>query len=117
MSVVDTASDDRLLRITPLDDVAGFRVDGEVDVSSRAELAAALAATGQAGGDVVVDLSGVKFIDVEGLQMLVRVARGLTEGRVLVLRRPPPLVWRLLQLMNWDLTPGLRVVSEPNGAG
>jgi anti-anti-sigma regulatory factor len=103
------ARGDGLLRITPLEDMAGFRVDGEVDLSGRAELAAALARWMHASGDIVVDLAGAGFVDVEGLRLLVRAARGLPGGRVLVLRRVPPILRRLLEISDWAATPGLRV--------
>jgi anti-anti-sigma factor len=103
------ARGDGLLRITPLGDMAGFRVDGEVDLNGRAELAAALAKWTHSSGDIVVDLAGAGFVDVEGLRLLVRAARGLPGGRALVLRRVPPILRRLLEITNWAATPGLRV--------
>jgi anti-anti-sigma regulatory factor len=103
------ARGDGLLQITPLEDMAGFRVDGEVDLSGRAALAAALAERMHGSGDIVVDLAGAGFVDVEGLRLLMRAARGLPGGRALVLRRAPPILRRLLEIMNWAATPGLRV--------
>jgi anti-anti-sigma regulatory factor len=103
------ARGDGLLRIIPLEDMAGFRVDGEVDLSSRVELAAALAKWAHGSGDIVVDLAEAGFVDVEGVRLLVRTARGLPGERALVLRRVPPILRRLLEIMNWAATPGLRV--------
>jgi anti-anti-sigma factor len=114
--VADTPCDGGFLRITQLDGADGFRIEGDVDLNSRAELAAALAASTYCCGDFVVDLSGSRFIDVEGMRMLVRAARAMTGGRVLVLRRIPPMVQRLLEVMNWKDTPGLRIEPELGGA-
>jgi anti-anti-sigma regulatory factor len=97
-----------LLRITLLPHAPGFRVEGTVDASSRSGLAAALAAVPQANVNVHVDLSGVEFIDMEGLRLIVRAARDLAEGRLLVLDRVPSYVRALIRAVNWDVTPGLR---------
>ena len=105
----DPARGDGLLRITPLEDMAGFRVDGDIDLNSRTELAAALAQWMHGSGDVVVDLAGAEFFDMDGLRLLVQAARGLPGGRALVLRRVPPLLRRLLEVTNWAAAPGLRV--------
>jgi anti-anti-sigma factor len=105
----DPARRDGLLRITPLEDTAGFRIDGEIDLNSHAELAAALAKSTHSSADIVVDLAGAEFVDVGGLRLLVRTACGLPRGQVLVLRRVPPILRRLLEKTNWAATPGLRV--------
>lgn len=98
---------DGRLTITWLADANGFQINGTVDVTSRSGLAAALAAAQQGIEDVHVDMSGLEFIDMEGLRLLVRAARGLTGGRSLRLRRAPAYVRQLLQAANWDDTPGL----------
>jgi ABC-type transporter Mla MlaB component len=103
------ARGDGLLRITPLQDVAGFRVDGGVDLDGRAELVAALAKWTHSSGDIVVDLAGAGSVDLGGLRLLVRAAHGLPDGRVLVLRGVPSILRRLLEITNWDATPGLLV--------
>ncbi len=100
--------DDGLLRITPLPHAPGFRVDGTVDFTSRSGLAAAFAAVQQGHADIHVDLSGVEFIDMEGLRLIVRAARDLAKGRLLVLGGVPSYVRVLLRAVNWDDTPGLR---------
>jgi anti-anti-sigma factor len=110
----DPARRDGLLRITPLVDTAGFRIDGEVDLNSHAELAAALAKWTHSSADIVVDLAGAEFVDVGGLRLLVRTACGLPSGQVLVLRRVPPILRRLLEITNWAATPGLRVEPLPS---
>ncbi|MGE5287636.1 MAG: STAS domain-containing protein [Micromonosporaceae bacterium] len=98
---------DGRLTITWLPDANGFRVDGTVDFTSRSGLAAALAAAQQGIDDIHVDMSGLEFIDMEGLRLLMRAARGLANGRSLRLRRAPAYVRQLLYAANWDDTPGL----------
>lgn len=116
------AGGDGPLRITPLQDMAGFRIDGQLDLNGRAELATALAAAlatwTHSSGDIVVDLGGAGSVDVGGMRLLVRAARGLPDGRVLVLRGVPPILRRLLEITGWAATPGLRVEpGTPVGEG
>ncbi|WP_053735066.1 STAS domain-containing protein [Nocardia sp. NRRL S-836] len=63
-------------------------VAGEVDLSTsgllRAELALACA-SGDAAGDVVVDFSELTFIGSSGLHVLIEVAAGLGERRLVLL--------------------------------
>lgn len=109
LSPIGAAYDDGLLKITLLSDESGFRVEGTVDVTSRSGLAAALSAA-QQGADIIhVDLSGMEFIDMEGLRTIARAARDLGDGRLLVLERVPSHVRALLRATNWDTLPGLRI--------
>jgi anti-anti-sigma regulatory factor len=101
--------DDGLLRITWLPHQSGFRVEGTVDAATRRGLDAALAAAAPGDADIHVDLSGLEFIDMEGLRLIVRAARGLGEGRLFFLERVPSYVQTLLHAVNWDDTPGLRI--------
>ncbi|MEV0168791.1 STAS domain-containing protein [Nonomuraea fuscirosea] len=101
-----------LLRITPLADRAGLRIEGELDCSTLPALRAALAT--MANGDVgfCVDLSRVAFIDTGCLRILVSAATSLHESggdKVLTLRSVPPQMRRLLELTGWHRTLGLHV--------
>jgi anti-anti-sigma factor len=109
LSPVDPAYDDGLLKITWLPHAAGFRVEGTVDVSSRSGLAAALSAAAQGADIIHVDLSGVDFIDMEGLRTIARAARDFGDGRLLALERVPSHVHALLRATNWDTVAGLRI--------
>jgi anti-anti-sigma regulatory factor len=109
VSPVEPAYDDGLLKITWLPHASGFRVEGTVDVTSRGGLAAALSAAQQGARIIHVDLSGVDFIDMEGLRTIARAARDLGEGRLLVLERVPSYVQALLRATNWDTLPGLHI--------
>lgn len=108
VSPIGPAYDDGVLRITWLPQVNGFRLEGTVDVNNRSGLAAALVAAQQGCGHVLIDLAALEFIDMEGLRLLVRAARALPAGRLLVLQRVPPYVRELLRVVNWDQTSGLR---------
>lgn len=89
-----------LLTVTPLPGVAGLRLLGEVDMSSHEVLAEALHdLVARGSGDVVLDLGDLTFIDVGGVALLARVARGLGPGRRLVVRHPPRFFRRILTLL------------------
>ncbi|MEV4579983.1 STAS domain-containing protein [Nonomuraea jabiensis] len=107
----DTAAD-QLLRITPLVDLLGLRVAGELDRATLPALAGALASMADRGS-FCVDLSGLVFCDVGGLRLLVTAAVGMRGGHILLLRSPPPQVRRLLKLTGWHQTAGLRLQAPP----
>ncbi|MFI0422821.1 STAS domain-containing protein [Spongiactinospora sp. 9N601] len=107
---------DRPLRITPLADRAGLRIEGEIDHTTLPALRRALATMG--GGSFSVDLSGLAFIDVGGLRALVTTAAALhgdDNGHVLTLRSAPWHVQRLLNLTGWHKAPGLHLHAPPPG--
>ncbi|MFB4273503.1 STAS domain-containing protein [Nonomuraea sp. GTA35] len=98
----------RLLRITPLADPAGVRLEGELDRATLPALTRALASMADGGG-FCADLSGLAFCDVGGLRALVTAPAGLRGGQILTLRSPSPQLRRRLQLTGWDQTAGLRL--------
>ncbi|MFD2351268.1 STAS domain-containing protein [Nonomuraea ferruginea] len=87
----------RLLRITPLADHVGLRIEGELDRATLPALSSALDSMASRGS-FSVDLSGLVFCDVGGLRALVTAAAGLRSGHTLTLRSPSPQVRRLLEL-------------------
>jgi anti-anti-sigma factor len=103
----DTVADPPL-RITPLFDPAGLRIEGELDYATLPALTGALVSMVR-GDSFCVDLSGLVFCDVGGLRALVTVAAGMRDGHVLTLRSPSLQVRRLLQLTGWHPTAGLRL--------
>ena len=85
---------------------------GELDLATAAAMTSALeraAADGPA--DVVVDLSGLVFVDATGLSALLRGAEAVRgSGGTLCLTAPPRLLRRMLALL--DLERELPVVDE-----
>jgi anti-anti-sigma factor len=77
---------------------------GEIDLASAATVRTCLSEAGAGHtGDVIVDLSGVTFIDATGLGTFVYADRVLRrEGRHLVLRGPNRHTHRLLHLTGLD---------------
>ena len=82
-------------------------VKGEVDVATSGHLAAAImrAMERHAEGkvDLVIDLTQLRFIDVSGINVLLRAARqARAAGGTLVLRSPNRAVRRLLDVLRLD---------------
>jgi len=75
----------------------GFAVAGEVDAHSAPMVADRL--FGFDGTTLVLDLSGVTFIDSSGLRVIVQLhQRELEGGPVLEITRPSPAVGRLFEI-------------------
>jgi anti-anti-sigma factor len=105
----DCEFSDAIARITRTRKPYGLRLEGEVDQANVDKLAAALAVLVGAGQDVHLDLSRLGFMDVGGLRLLTDTARGLPDGQYLVLEAVPPHLRRILSLVGWDRTPGLKI--------
>ena len=86
------------LRMTPLIGQNGLRAAGELDLAVSQELHGALSVLVEGGGDVVLDLRDVSFLDSECLAVIVRAAMALGESGTLVLAEPSRAVTRLLTL-------------------
>jgi anti-sigma B factor antagonist len=75
-----------------------MRLAGELDLYNAAEVGEALAQAGGSGTDLlVVDLTGVEFVDSTALGALVEARRGLVDTQ-LVLAAPAPEVRRALDV-------------------
>jgi anti-anti-sigma factor len=84
-------------------DAAVVAPRGEIDLASIAELRRALGAAVAAGGDVVVDLGDVSFLDSSGLSVLVAFHRQLAAlDRRFTLRRASGSLLRLFQIAGLD---------------
>ncbi|HZD73311.1 MAG TPA: ANTAR domain-containing protein [Actinomycetota bacterium] len=90
----------------------GLRVRGEVDRSNIDTLAAALAAVIPTSQDLHLDLAGLEFIDVAGIRLLVEQSGRMPPGRYLVLDGVAPYLRRILALVGWDRTPGLKIGGD-----
>jgi anti-sigma B factor antagonist len=76
-------------------------VRGDVDMLTANELGSCFRAT--ADGDIVVDLSGVSFMDTSGLMQLLIAATGAdVAGRSFFLRSVPGHVARLIELTGFE---------------
>jgi anti-anti-sigma factor len=102
VATADPLFGDALLTVTPVDDPAGLRVVGDIDLSNAAAWQAALAAAADRADEMRLDLADVGFIDVQGVRALVRTAAGMADGQRLVVDSAPPELLRMLRLSGWD---------------
>ena len=98
-----------MLEIAPTDDPPGLRLVGEVDLDTVAELTAALEPHLQSGGEITLDMAGVRFMGSSGVQVLIRTLNSLGDRGRLVLTHPGGSVRRLLQVMGLDRFDNLEV--------
>jgi anti-anti-sigma factor len=97
------------LEITETD--TGYRLEGELDMATAGELTELLHAAADSDDPVVLDFSGVSFMDSSGLRALLEGA-GLPNGSgPLVILNPTAQVRRVLDISIPDGMPGLEVRS------
>jgi anti-anti-sigma factor len=98
-----------ILQITPTDE--GFRLDGELDMATADDLSQVLrdASTNHGGDPIVLDFSGVSFMDSSGLRALLEAAGLLNGNGSMVILNPPAQVRRVLDISIPGGTPGLEV--------
>lgn len=97
----DPAFEGPLLRVAPRADAVGLRLEGEADVSNRDVVRRAVEPLLAHGGDVRLDLSGLRFLDVTVASTLVLGAQRLPAGRRLVVEEPPRALRRMLAVRAW----------------
>lgn len=102
---------DAVLQILPTVDPQGMALIGDVDASNLAALTAALAQLGEGTGDMHLDLSGLLFCDLGGLQAIVRAAQSLEPGRRLILSGLPRQARRALDILDWAPLPNLTILE------
>lgn len=90
------------LRVEMLDGEQGARLSGELDLASFDEATSRLGPLFEAQGDVVIDLSGVSFIDSSGIRLLIRVHQADHGGGGLIVRSAQPQVARVLRIAGLD---------------
>lgn len=92
-------------------------VAGELDLATRPELSDRVQnAIDMCPGTVIIDLSGVTFIDACGLSALIAVRRHAREHDTpLLLAGAPPAVLKLLKLTNLEAS--FTVISRAETAG
>ena len=77
-------------------------LDGELDLASAERLRPQLLAAVRARPrTLVLDVSGLRFVDASGVSVLLEAQRALARsGGAVVLRRPPRVVRRVVQLLE-----------------
>jgi anti-sigma B factor antagonist len=97
-------------------------LSGEIDLASAPPVWEALESAIDDATRVVVDLSGVRFIDSTGLSLLVRAHRHLRQaGGTFIVRSPSEMAARVLNITGLDTvfglgdeTPGVEDSRDPS---
>jgi anti-sigma B factor antagonist len=100
------------LQITPTDD--GFRLVGELDMATADDLSRLLRDASTNGDPIVLDFSGVSFMDSSGLRALLQGAGQANGSDPLVILNPSAQVRRVLDISIPGGMPGLEV-RPPTG--
>ena len=88
-------------------------LQGELCFEAGESLSAAMDDLVEPDGTLDVDMSGVTFMDLAGLRLLVRAARARGESGPMVLHSPPPHVIRLMRAtQTLNSVPGLEVIVQ-----
>ncbi|RLU96698.1 hypothetical protein CTZ27_16955 [Streptomyces griseocarneus] len=91
-------------------DPPGLRIEGVVDTASHRHLRDALQSVASVRGDVRLEMSGVEFLDLAGLRLLMTFARARAARHCTVeLTGVPSHLLHVITLIGWDRTPGLRL--------
>jgi len=102
-----------LLHILPGGAGRSYRLIGELDASNADELVADLQQEVEAGGDLVLDLSDLTFVDSMGLRSFLRIASALDASGTLVLENPVKSVARTIHLVGLHRAPNISIVGGP----
>jgi anti-anti-sigma factor len=106
MPIEQPPPDDTSLTVTTAEGGAWaiVSVRGEIDVSTASSLEDALRACLASSGRVIIDLSGVRFMDSTGLNVLIRAQSGSADEPTHTLRLAavPERVSKLLRLTQLD---------------
>lgn len=99
------------LDVLPLTDRCGLRLVGDLDVTTRPALTAAIAAFRSCERDVYFDLADLGFIDVGGASALMTVACTGRPGRRVIMYRPPQQLPRIVDLL-WGHVPTIEMEAR-----
>ena len=102
-----------LLQVLPTTEPRTLRLIGELDASNAEEFLDALLPQIDEGGDLVLNIAELTFIDSMGLRSLLRVATGLENTGKLFLESPQRAVARTIELVGLEQTPNIAVVGGP----
>jgi anti-sigma B factor antagonist len=91
-----------------------LRVSGEIDLSNAEELERAIERAAGDGQEVLLDLSGVTFIDSSGLHAIRRAAASANCGPIVLVDAPSKVV-RIIEIVGLDRTGWMRMRSRVDG--
>ena len=100
-----------LLRVLPTGEARTVRLVGELDASNADELLDALRPQLGEGGDLVLNIAELSFIDSMGLRSLLQIATRLEKTGKLLLQSPQRPVARTIELLGLEQAPNIAVVG------
>jgi anti-sigma B factor antagonist len=101
-----------MLEINPTEDPKGLRLVGDVDLATVDRFRSALAPMLRHGGEVVIDMEEMRFIDSSGVQVIIRACEDLDDRGRLVLTHPRRTVVRMVRVMGLQRFKNLEVQED-----
>jgi anti-anti-sigma factor len=105
-----------LLQVLPTGEPRTVRLIGELDASNADEFLDTLMRHLDGGGDLVLNLAELSFIDSMGLRSLLRIATELENTGKLLLDSPQRGVARTIELVGLEQAHNIAVVGGPPGS-
>lgn len=105
----DPDFDDGVLTITRTFTPRGLRLEGELDGARHTVFAEALHAVTSQGGDIHLNVRGLRFIDLGALSMMAGAAMQIAAYGSLTLDDPSPDLTEVVQLVGGPMLPGLKI--------
>lgn len=100
---------DKQLVVSRTTNPAGLRFAGEIDTSNTYAITQSLAAGGPAEGDLHLDVTALRFIDISGIRAIVSAAENLSDGRRILLHGLPAQLARVMGIVDWAEAPTLAI--------
>ena len=101
------------LLILPLDKPRGYRIVGELDFANADQLAEVLREESRQPGDIILDISELRFMDSSGLHVVLDACNQL-RGGLLIMRNPTPAIDRVFEVAGIDSVEGIRIQKNAN---
>lgn len=90
----------------------GLVVVGEIDLNGHDDWEKALRRVAGHGAEVHLHLTGLRFVDVRGVTLLVNIADGLGDGQRIVVHGPPPGFDRVMRVLWPDCAAGILIEGD-----
>jgi len=100
---------DKQLVISRTRKPAGLKFAGEIDSANAHAITQSLASGAPAEGDVHLDVTQLRFIDVSGIRAIVSSAGNLGEDRRILLHGQSTQLERVLSIVGWAEAPTLAI--------
>lgn len=108
----DPEFDDGVLTITRTFRPRGLRLAGELDGARHCWFEEALRAVLQEGGEVHLDMAGLRFIDLGALSLMAGVAMRMGASGRIIIDRPSPDVTEVVKLVGGLMLPWLEIRDD-----